>query len=471
VTGVVANGLASSTITATLKDAYGNLVSGTTVTFAATGGGTAFGANGVVSDGSGVASTTLTATSSGSKGVTATAAGVLLNDNPSVNFTGCPSVTALTAGGAPIAGDTTAGTHLYTPTCAGTDSPENVYGFSLGGASSVILDRGASATAGSVTDLRPQLITPSGCSSDAGSYACSSSRYTYCPNLAAGSYQAVIDSKTGAGVSYSLSLTTAAAKASKSYGVITTSSPTFTTIAGAGGATVMAADLVPAVGKYVTTTLPFAFTYFGTAYPAGTTITLYQSGYLSFDATVVNTFQNVTLLPNGTTSVPPNTILPYWGRLAAYQNSTPNLGSIWTQTQGSAPNRIFVVEWADFDGCTTSTIATCNGGTAYEYVQYSFQVLLYETGEIEFRYKPYQEDQGGSGSTANRGFASGAYQTIGLQSTGGVVGVEQVAFNVNGAGTGGTGAVGTCTPIGGFPDGCSAVTTGYLFVPRAANCP
>jgi hypothetical protein len=450
-TNVVANGAASSTITVTAMDANSNVISGAAVSLA-TPGATATPSSGTT-DTSGVFSSKLTASSAGAKTVTATAAAVQLNAMPTVTFVACPSDVALSFGTTVTSGTTVGGNNLYHPACAlpAPDAPEKTYSFTVpaGPAQAVIVDR-SSSFAGAVTDLRP---TASACSSDTQSFVCTPNRYIYCPNMASGTYELVIDGAGGATGSFGINVSAVAAKAPNSYGVVTTA-PTFSEINANMMATkIMSETLLPNTGKITSATLPFDFRYFGTLYPSGTSLNVYQSGYVSFDATTVNTLTNVCIAPSGTASLPPNTIAPYWGKLASYQNN-PYLGSIWALTSGTAPNRTLTIEWSDMDGWT---------GTKYECVQYSVQIVLHEDGQIEFQYKPTAENQC-AGNTTDPNFAVGGHQTIGMQSNNGAAVVIEQASCATASGTGPS-VVGTCSA------GTCSANKGYLFVPRSAGCP
>src|ERR1035441_1265247 len=83
-TGVNADGVDSSTITATLKDVRDNLCVGRTVTLSASGGASC--SSPAVTDASGVTTGTVTSTSSGTKTVTVVGDGVTLSTTPTVVF-------------------------------------------------------------------------------------------------------------------------------------------------------------------------------------------------------------------------------------------------------------------------------------------------------------------------------------------------------------------------------------------------
>jgi adhesin/invasin len=85
--GVLADGVDSSTITVTLKDAQGNVISGQAVTLSAGGTGNTFTQGAASTDGAGQLSATLASTSSGTKSVSITSPAGLETLSSSVAFT------------------------------------------------------------------------------------------------------------------------------------------------------------------------------------------------------------------------------------------------------------------------------------------------------------------------------------------------------------------------------------------------
>ncbi|MFZ6029041.1 MAG: proprotein convertase P-domain-containing protein [Chloroflexota bacterium] len=89
--------------------------------------------------------------------------------------------------------------------------------------------------------------------------------------------------------------------------------------------------------------LPFSFTFAGTAY---TSVNISSNGNIHF-GTASNAYSNVAI-PN--TGNPNALIAAYWDDLS------PNLGgAIYTAVSGTAPNRVFVVEWRDVRRYSGST--------------------------------------------------------------------------------------------------------------------
>lgn len=74
-------------------------------------------------------------------------------------------------------------------------------------------------------------------------------------------------------------------------------------------------------------------------------------------------------------TAPNNLIAPLWDDLALEVQGSPTSGNVYYQLKGSSPNRYFVVQWQD----VISRVG--EGGIL------TFQVLLYENGDIKFQYK------------------------------------------------------------------------------------
>ena len=84
-----------------------------------------------------------------------------------------------------------------------------------------------------------------------------------------------------------------------------------------------------------TVTLPFSFTFMGTAY---TSVKISSNGNIHF-GTASSAYTNVSI---------PNTAAPNAMVAAFWDDLSPNLGgAIYTTVSGTAPNRVFVIEWRD----------------------------------------------------------------------------------------------------------------------------
>jgi adhesin/invasin len=461
VSGLPANGSAASTITVTVRDANSNLAGGVAVTLSANGSNNTFTpAGGSTNAVTGVLTSTLTTTTAETKTVTAVAGGVTITQKPTVVFDACPVATAIGTNGVPVGGTTVAGSNEYHPLCATpADSTEKVYGFSLAAASSVLIDR-SSSFANAVTDLRTASMS---CSADSNSYGCTPGQYLYCPNVAIGSYQVVVDGVSASAGTFNLAVTApGTTKGANSYGVVTRAETTssFVTILGAVGTTEIVSP--PATGLvtdgFATTALPFAFRYFGTAYASGSTLTAFRSGYLAFGSSTTDTFQNVCL--PATAQLPSDVILPFWARLTSRGGdiSPPSgRGRILVRTQGAVGSRTHTIEWNQFDGLDNTSATEC--------VVVSFQVILHEaTQQIELRYDPGFRNTCGMNTTKDPTFPTGGLATIGLRS--GTVTILTEPLSCNSAAP----VVGTCDPGTGATINCDP-NKSYMFVPKSASCP
>ncbi len=109
-------------------------------------------------------------------------------------------------------------------------------------------------------------------------------------------------------------------------------------------------------------TLPFPFTYFGVT---SSNLRVGNNGGILFDVTTGEFGLTNAALPAAT---PALSILPFWDDIDS------DTGNVYWEVQGTAPNRVAVVEWYNRPHFS-------NIGAA------SFEVLLYETSnEIKFQY-------------------------------------------------------------------------------------
>src|SRR5262249_16391670 len=107
----------------------------------------------------------------------------------------------------------------------------------------------------------------------------------------------------------------------------------------------------------------FAFQYYGPSYAV---CSINNNGFISMDNALGSGFFTNTAFPN--VGAPNNTIAPLWDDL-----DSRGQGSVQYETR-AAPNR-FIVQW------TNTRHFSMSGGP------YTFQVLLFDTGDIEFRYQ------------------------------------------------------------------------------------
>ncbi len=107
--------------------------------------------------------------------------------------------------------------------------------------------------------------------------------------------------------------------------------------------------------------LPFIFPFYDDQYSV---VYITAAGYITFENQAV---RGQSKLPNS--SLPNTIIAPFWAPIL----SSSSVGSIYYKTVGTAPNRYFIVEW--------HSIRDIFGNV------FTFEVLLYENGNIKFQYK------------------------------------------------------------------------------------
>jgi MSHA biogenesis protein MshQ len=142
----------------------------------------------------------------------------------------------------------------------------------------------------------------------------------------------------------------------------------------------------------------FTFTFAGTAYSS---VRVLSNGMLQFGADT-GFFRNYgnTNLPAGnasaltgcTASATTNVMLAYWTDL---NPATSGTGSVTWEQKGTAPNRYVVVSWTNINQYGSST------------TPYTFQVILYESGEFKYQYG--NSNASGSAATIGVQVGSGDY--------------------------------------------------------------
>nr|MDT0662543.1 carboxypeptidase regulatory-like domain-containing protein [Micromonospora sp. DSM 115978] len=163
--------------------------------------------------------------------------------------------------------------------------------------------------------------------------------------------------------------------------------------------------------------LPFPFAFYGHAYQTSYVTT---NGYLNFLAPHVE-------YTNGSipSSEPPNAaIYPYWDDLYV-----DDAASVRTGVLGSAPDRIFVIEWRNVTFYADPSRRV------------DFEILLHENGSIRFEYRNINNDSRDRGGLAS----------IGIENESGTVGL-QYSYNQEALGAP-TFAVLFHLPPGGFVQG------------------
>jgi hypothetical protein len=141
--------------------------------------------------------------------------------------------------------------------------------------------------------------------------------------------------------------------------------------------------------------LPFPFTFYNTTYPATAgSIGVNTNGFIIFNPATNRGFTNANL----PTAIAGAAMYPFWDDLQANPAVNPNSG-VYTRVDGTAPNRIFTVEWYQI-GHFSHTAGQ----------EVTFQVRLFENGNrIQFKYL----DVIFGGTQA--GFDNGLSATIGLE--------------------------------------------------------
>ncbi len=139
---------------------------------------------------------------------------------------------------------------------------------------------------------------------------------------------------------------------------------------------------------YQTVSVGFEFSFYGNKY---TQVRVSSNGYLSFTDNA-SAYSNSNI-PNS--SSPNNLVSPFWDDL--YVDGS---GHVYYQTIGTAPNRIFIVQWSNVRFYSSGTLNT-------------FQVQLYEgTNSIIFQYNSLGASTSGGSATVGIENSAG---TIGLQ--------------------------------------------------------
>lgn len=133
-----------------------------------------------------------------------------------------------------------------------------------------------------------------------------------------------------------------------------------------GGTTGSANDVLSAAQ-----TIPFPFTFFGQS------VTQYKvsdNGYITFDAAATTSVAINTTLPNA--SAPRNAIFVHWDDMELNTAATGTVDAIVNYTEGSAPNRIHVIQWR-----SVSRVGLASSNTNHFF---HFLIRLHESGPVPF---------------------------------------------------------------------------------------
>ena len=136
--------------------------------------------------------------------------------------------------------------------------------------------------------------------------------------------------------------------------------------------------------------LPFSFTFYGKKYTRANVST---NGHLSF--TAASTAYSNSTIPDS--AVPNAAIYPFWDDLNVDASA-----SVRTQTLGTSPNRQFVIEWRNVAFFSDST------------KRVSFEVILFENGNIQTQYNDIAADGMEQGNSATSGIENST-GTVALQ--------------------------------------------------------
>lgn len=111
-----------------------------------------------------------------------------------------------------------------------------------------------------------------------------------------------------------------------------------------------------------TVSLPFTFNFLDGIY---SDVWICSNGFIQFGGANNTTFTNAVI---PTAGIPNNIVCPLWDDLNPLA-----AGDVYYQADGVSPNQTFTVSW---ENCTQFSLTTSE----------SFQVVLFENGNIEFRY-------------------------------------------------------------------------------------
>jgi hypothetical protein len=371
-------------------------------------------------------------------------------------------------------GSTLGANNDYTESCNAIDGRDVVYSLTLGSTSQLVLE------------LEPitqfylpvySLRTAANCSTTAGDTACLlNERFLNCPSVNAGTYDLIVDGEGGSVGDFTVRAMSGAAASGFGYAVIDVPL-NFTERAGQPGSTLLvdyrdytALPLGSAM-RTATVTFPFDVNMFGQVYTAGTSATVYEAGFLSFDSPPL-TGTNAALYRNvcAPAAAQPNAyIAPLWDDLMSWGN--PFGGRIWMAVSGSAPSRKVTIEWEAYDFWQEGHHEQALGNGYYvECAGVSAQAILYESGDFEFQYHPIaiNENYAGTGmSTLNTTLPNrtvGSHATIGIENANGSVAIQRACNADTTETNSGSAQFGTCPVTSTLGAACTG-TKGYRIIP------
>lgn len=160
-------------------------------------------------------------------------------------------------------------------------------------------------------------------------------------------------------------------------------------------------------------TLPFSFPFYSNSY---TSMNVSSNGNVHFGAANNAYFNDA--IPSGAT--PNNAIYPLWD-----DYNTDEQGDVYMLTAGTAPNRTVTIEW--------SNVTQYTAGGTYPLTSESFQVVLSENGNAEFRYGTISPTDTSGVNQGTGQDASGGDRTIGVENADGTVATSIPSASFTGA--------------------------------------
>ncbi len=297
----------------------------------------------------------------------------LLTEVPPPSNDTCTSPDPLVEGAQEGPFSTVGASDDYSLACGTDDSRDTVHSITLDSAAALLVTIIPAAPAWNlIASLRENCT-------DGPELACVATRfeprYINLPDLAASTYSVLVDGEYGATGDYTIQYDTRAQDTTFGYWAIE-STGTYTPLTGATNIAIpTGSDTGDSWSRQFA--LPFDFPYFGTTYPAGTELVVTDDMYISFSPYVSgsDSWDNDCL----DDTLPDNIIAPFWDDGWAYDANA----TLSYQLSGEAPERTLTIQWADFD--------VYYEGTPNSYVLFAgvhHQVVLFENGDIEFRYGP-----------------------------------------------------------------------------------
>ena len=321
----------------------------------------------------------------------------LLPEVPPPSYDTCASPDALVEGATEGPFSTVGAADEYDLSCLTFDARDTVHEIDLASAAALLVTVTPQAPDWNLAAaLRESCAAGPDLSCVASRYA---PRYINEPNLGAGTYELIVDGDSGAAGDYTVQYDTAAADTSYGYWVLEWTD-TFTPLTGATTIPITTGN-PDGDGWDKAVYLPFDFDYFGTVYDEGDPLTVTDDMYISFNPYVGGSESYLNECLDDTT--PHDMIAPFWDDGMAYSATAQLLYKI----EGTAPDRTLTVEWRNWDII----------GPAPNYyiitVLVSHQVVLFENGDIQFRYGPRQDPSPGNVDCRDQHLGCSA--TIGIE--------------------------------------------------------